>query len=398
MGVAPPEEEDGCIIDNLLKEIRSGTTLKSTGRKGTIRKKTSLTTSDLSKLNSVMAKASAASPRTSRAPSRTPSLDWEEGVVPNSSFPNPRSPQQRAPGGDSKRKSLNLNFLGEVSTALESLVEEERQSPHSQPQATPTVPPATTVEPSAKPQVPPTTVVVSPNGNTVTTPLSPESVPPIITSDQVLSAQTGMSATPTYPAPPAPEAATAVTMSSHQSEVGISQTSDGTSIAPAARPPGLTTPTDQPIAIHHDPALSVATPPVPPTTTNSTVMSSSPAILPPAPPTTASILSQAPPTTVSASSAPPTTITTNGDSEITSGPACKSTAGNGTANGTSGSGPLGPVQTNGLSSHPEPVVLNHTHQEPPQSDRPITANGTTIPVKDKSPQLSRVRTGYRVIF
>ena len=50
----PSEPEDGCIIDNLLKEIKSGTTLRSTNRK-TVRRTPKLSADELSKLKKKMA-------------------------------------------------------------------------------------------------------------------------------------------------------------------------------------------------------------------------------------------------------------------------------------------------------------------------------------------------------
>lgn len=75
-GVAPPpeQENDGCIIDNLLKEIRAGTTLKSTGKRGsTIRRKpTTLSNSDLGKLNSMVTRATTSPLRKTSLTSKSP--------------------------------------------------------------------------------------------------------------------------------------------------------------------------------------------------------------------------------------------------------------------------------------------------------------------------------------
>lgn len=72
----PEVEEEGCIIDNLLKEIRAGTSLKSTGRSGTVRRKGSnLSSSERGKLNSVVSRGRTSNRsrrRSSKSPSRSP--------------------------------------------------------------------------------------------------------------------------------------------------------------------------------------------------------------------------------------------------------------------------------------------------------------------------------------
>ena len=71
VGKAPEVEEEGCIIDNLLKEIRAGTSLKSSGRKATVSRKSStrLSHSDLGKLNKIVSRANSVRRSTSRSPS-----------------------------------------------------------------------------------------------------------------------------------------------------------------------------------------------------------------------------------------------------------------------------------------------------------------------------------------
>ena len=86
VGQPPPIiEENGCIMDNLLKEIRSGTSLKSTGRKGTIRRKSTLSTADLKKLKSMVSKE-ATPPRGSRGPSAEREMSMN--LLPPSSLHN----------------------------------------------------------------------------------------------------------------------------------------------------------------------------------------------------------------------------------------------------------------------------------------------------------------------
>ena len=74
---AEPEEpkEETCIIDNLLKEIRAGTTLKSTGQ-GSVRQRrrtSQLNKGDLQKLNQIVEKA-ATTPRSKEAQFRFPTV------------------------------------------------------------------------------------------------------------------------------------------------------------------------------------------------------------------------------------------------------------------------------------------------------------------------------------
>ena len=52
----PPEEEQGCIVDKLLQEIREGTTLRSTKRK-TIRRSDQLNNDDIKKLKEIASKS-----------------------------------------------------------------------------------------------------------------------------------------------------------------------------------------------------------------------------------------------------------------------------------------------------------------------------------------------------
>ena len=52
--MAPPAEEEGCVIDNLLKEIRSGTTLRPTNRK-TVRRAPQLSAEELVRLKKIAA-------------------------------------------------------------------------------------------------------------------------------------------------------------------------------------------------------------------------------------------------------------------------------------------------------------------------------------------------------
>ncbi len=152
VGVVPEPEEDGCIIDNLLKEIRAGTTLKSTGRKGTIRKKASLSSSDLGKLNSMMAKAASATPRASRAPSED-----RESELPTVATGHALSPV--VPGGrgknEAKRKSITMEVLDEVNNALESLSDPVNPIPEPvKPSSEPANPIPEPVKPSSEPANP----------------------------------------------------------------------------------------------------------------------------------------------------------------------------------------------------------------------------------------------------
>ena len=80
---SPEVADDGNIMDNLLKEIRSGTTLKSSGRKGTVRRKGSnLSSSELGKLNNMVRSSSRRSRRSSRSPSKSPREVSGEFVFP----------------------------------------------------------------------------------------------------------------------------------------------------------------------------------------------------------------------------------------------------------------------------------------------------------------------------
>ena len=76
----PPPEESDCIIDNLLKEIRAGTTLRATNRTSVrkSRRKSQLNAQDLAKLSVIMGQA-AAHPRSSS--SEAPKVNVEDMEV-----------------------------------------------------------------------------------------------------------------------------------------------------------------------------------------------------------------------------------------------------------------------------------------------------------------------------
>ena len=75
---AEPEEpkEETCIIDNLLKEIRTGTSLRKTGRQSVHkRRRSQLNKEDIEKLNEIVGKA-ASSPRKSPSTAKEPQFTF----------------------------------------------------------------------------------------------------------------------------------------------------------------------------------------------------------------------------------------------------------------------------------------------------------------------------------
>lgn len=57
--VSSSSSDENCLIDHLLKEIKDGTTLRTTGRRRSVRRRSSLNTDELKRLQDVILKSEA---------------------------------------------------------------------------------------------------------------------------------------------------------------------------------------------------------------------------------------------------------------------------------------------------------------------------------------------------
>ncbi len=228
-----PEPEDGCIIDNLLKEIRTGTSLKSSGRTSTIRrKKANLSSSDLGKLNNMVARAATKS-STRRSMSKSPSKSPTSAVAAGGDFVFPESARQPP---QTTASMLAIQEKTEVKVTAPSPAHDVATPPAG----TKTTPPSVEAAPPAGPTTVPTTYQTTPP----TLPTAVETTPPAVPSTVETAPPAVLATVETTPPavkalPPAVPTTVEATPPEHISAVPSSQPASlPTTTSPSSPPTG----------------------------------------------------------------------------------------------------------------------------------------------------------------